>query len=319
MWGAAIVVAILCSLPASADELVRARGRVNDPSTECFSRFEGTPLNFPAKRPRMIRCVDNDPACDADPTPGICAVSVAVRLNVVDPSNPECSPDDLDLYTVQNHQPDTNPRHDFSLQVLQDLVAADLPLISSDTDQLGTPAVLGLPLKVVPRDGAARWGRARKVIRARVDGSGGAFDVDRMRVVCVPDGVSTPCDGITGTFDQVQTQLFSRTCAVPTCHSAPVAPHALSLLPDVSLSFLVGAPPTNTVANAAGKLRVDPGNPANSYLLDKLRGTLASGEGERMPFGLRPVHRRFIEIVEDWIAAGAPEAGFVSATGCPSP
>ena len=44
--------------------------------------------------------------------------------------------------------------------------------------------------------------------------------------------------------------------------------------------------------------------------------TLAAGEGERMPRGLKRLDPLRIQLVQDWIAAGAPATGFVSAVGC---
>ena len=90
----------------------------------------------------------------------------------------------------------------------------------------------------------------------------------------------------------------------------------MSLAPGEAYANLVGVSPTNLTAQNAGKLRVDPGNPGNSFILDKLRGDLDPGEGERMPFGLRPLHALNIQLIEEWIAAGAPETGFVAAVGC---
>jgi hypothetical protein len=78
-------------------------------------------------------------------------------------------------------------------------------------------------------------------------------------------------------------------------------------------------PPANFAARTAGKLRVDPGNPANSFILEKLRGTLAPGEGEPMPLELKRLPARAIALVEEWIAAGAPATGFVAPSGCPGP
>jgi hypothetical protein len=90
-------------------------------------------------------------------------------------------------------------------------------------------------------------------------------------------------------------------------------------LPGESYAFLVGVQPDNLPARMAGKLRVDPGDPENSFLLDKLRGTLAPDEGERMPRALAKLPAREIALVEAWIAAGAPAAGFVPELGCQGP
>jgi hypothetical protein len=92
--------------------------------------------------------------------------------------------------------------------------------------------------------------------------------------------------------------------------------HEMSLSPGEAYANLVGVQPANLVARAAGKLRVDPGHPENSFIVDKLRARLVDGEGVRMPYGLKPLQENAIRVIEEWITAGAPDTGFVSATGC---
>jgi hypothetical protein len=93
----------------------------------------------------------------------------------------------------------------------------------------------------------------------------------------------------------------------------------MSLSPGEAYANLVGVAPANFAANAAGKLRVDPGHPENSFILDKLRGDLDVTEGEPMPLQLRRLPSAAIQLIEEWIAAGAPETGFVAPSGCPGP
>ena len=50
-------------------------------------------------------------------------------------------------------------------------------------------------------------------------------------------------------------------------------------------------------------MRVNPGDPDNSYLVQKLEGTAASGV--QMPFGGTPLSQATIDNIRDWIAAGA--------------
>jgi hypothetical protein len=316
-----VAVLVLAS-QAEAEGLQRVKGRINDPVTECLSRFEGTVPNFPPARPRKIRCVDNDPTCDADPEAGLCGISMQVRLNVTDPGNPECAPGALEDYLVQNWVPDTNPKHEFSFQNLEDVVNfLLLPLDSTDRDVLSLLTLVDVPLRLSPRAGGGKWGRAAKLLKTRAStGPGGRFDVDRMRLICVPDDSSSPCDGVTSTFDQIQKQVFDRSCAVPTCHVAPTEPHRLSLLSGGSYASLVNVAPANVGAQDSGKLRVHAGQSENSFLVDKLLGELGLAEGERMPLGRKRINRRvLVRLIEEWIASGAPETGFVSDLGCPAP
>lgn len=63
--------------------------------------------------------------------------------------------------------------------------------------------------------------------------------------------------------------------------------------------------PTNPVARGAGLLRVFPGSIDESFLVSKLTGDLAAGEGSMMPLGSGALPERDIDLVRDWIAAGA--------------
>ena len=93
----------------------------------------------------------------------------------------------------------------------------------------------------------------------------------------------------------------------------------MSLSPGEAYTNLVGVPPANLTARNAGRLRVDPGNPSNSFILDKLQGVLVPGEGEPMPLQLKRLPDAAIRLVSEWIAAGAPATGFVAPSGCPGP
>jgi hypothetical protein len=310
MWAALVLV----GAAASAVALTPGGGTS---TTDCLTEFGGTPANRPEQRPREIRCVDNDPACDDNPELGICRFRVDVCLNVADPALPECAPAELDTYLVENEQPDTNPRHDFDFQALEDrLNFLTLPVDATDQNVCSGETLMSLRLPIRPRIGGGSFRRGRKTLRTSIFGPGGVRDDDKLRMTCAAAEGTTPCDGVTSTFEQIQRHIFTATCAVPTCHNVAQGLHDLSLSAGEAYGNLVGVPANNPAANAAGKLRVDPGNPAGSFIVQKLRGELATDEGERMPFGLRRLKELNIELIEQWIAAGAPETGFVAAVGC---
>lgn len=310
---AAVLVVLALVSPASA--LVRGGGSTR---TDCLAEFGGTPPNKPQGNPREIRCVDNDPTCDDDPALGRCGFRVSVCLNVTDPLLPLCSARDLEEYAVENEQPDTNPLHDFELQALQDeLSFLLLPVEASQQNVCSGEVPIGIYLPVQLRNGGAVWRKARKTIRSTVSGPGFAEDEDKLRMTCLPSEEAAPCDGVTSTFDQLQQHVFTPTsCARSTCHNVRQDEHDMSLSPGEAYENLVGVAPANFVARTAGKLRVDPGHPENSFILDKLRGHLLDGEGERMPLDLKKLPDTTIRVIEEWIAAGAPETGFVAPTGC---
>lgn len=310
---------VLAALAAAAPGWALTRGG-GSLLTDCLTEFSGTPANRPASRPRDIRCIDNEP-CDDDPTVGVCGFQVGVCLNVTDPALPACIPGDLEDYAVENEQPDTNPRHDFDFQGLEDeLVFVTLPVEAAQHDVCSNTVPMSVYMPVRFQNGGAAWRKGKKTIKTEASGPNGAFDADKMKLTCLPAEGSSPCDSVTSTFDQIQQTIFTPvSCARSTCHNVIQEPHNMSLAPGEAYANLVGVPANNFVANQAGKLRVDPGNLANSFILDKLHGTLAAGEGDRMPLQLRPLPSNAIRLVEEWIAAGAPEMGFVAPSGCPGP
>jgi hypothetical protein len=290
--------------------------------TDCLAEFTGTPANRPASRPRDIRCIDNDPTCDDDPTPGVCGFHVGVCLNVDDAGLPVCGPADLEEYFVENEQPDTNPRHDFDFQGLEDeLTFLTLPVAVDQTNICTSNVPMSVYLPVRFQKGGAAWKKGKKTIRATLTGADPSIvDGDKMKLTCLPAEGSSPCDGVTSTFDQIQQTIFTPvSCGRSTCHNTAQEPHNMSLAPGEAYANLVGVSPTNLAAQNAGKLRVDPGNPANSFILDKLHGTLVPGEGDPMPLQLKRLPDNAILLVEEWIAAGAPSSGFVAPSGCPGP
>jgi hypothetical protein len=165
-------------------------------------------------------------------------------------------------------------------------------------------------------------GRVRLV--ARVDAAtcgtiSGRVTIPKARLKVNFEAAQAPepsCDDVENTFEEIQNHIFSRrTCTVSTCHG-PFAQGNLDLRPGASYLHLVGVPADNPTARAAGKLRVDPGNPSASFLSQKLHGYLTSGEGSPMPLlgGLIPQVER--DVIDAWIAAGAPQTGRVPGAPC---
>ena len=104
------------------------------------------------------------------------------------------------------------------------------------------------------------------------------------------------------TLASIQANVFNPSCIV--CHGGANAPQGLRL--DVANSF------TNLVGVASRQdssfLRVMPGNPDLSYVIQKLEGT--ASVGEQMPLGGPPVPQATINFVRQWITDGAvPNSG----------
>jgi hypothetical protein len=83
------------------------------------------------------------------------------------------------------------------------------------------------------------------------------------------------------------------------CHGAS---GGLSLSSAVSFSNLVNTPSGGVPAVD----RVEPGDPENSYLIWKLEGR-AGIVGSRMPLGGPFLSQEQVDLIRDWIEAGAAE------------
>jgi hypothetical protein len=98
-------------------------------------------------------------------------------------------------------------------------------------------------------------------------------------------------------FQQVQTQVLTPNCNG--CHVGAGAPAGLRLDAANSFAQLVNVPSTQVPT----LLRVKPGDPDNSYLVQKIDGRATVGG--RMPLGRAPLPQASIDLVRSWIAAGA--------------
>ena len=100
-------------------------------------------------------------------------------------------------------------------------------------------------------------------------------------------------------FSEIQANVFSPTCAASGCHIGIGAPHGLRLDPLNSYDLQVDFPSEQS----PGTLRVAPGNPGGSYLIQKLEGTASFGL--QMPFGGPPLSQATIDVIRLWILQGA--------------
>jgi hypothetical protein len=78
----------------------------------------------------------------------------------------------------------------------------------------------------------------------------------------------------------------------------------LVLETDRSYAQLVNVTAENEVAKAARKLRVVPGRPEASFLMDKLTGP-GPGEGRLMPYDTDGLTASQVETIRTWIKQGA--------------
>jgi mono/diheme cytochrome c family protein len=105
------------------------------------------------------------------------------------------------------------------------------------------------------------------------------------------------------TLAELQQNIFGAICT--NCHTGANAPRGLRLdSEDNSYAFLV-----NQAADEMPDLmRVNPGNPDQSYIIKKLEGA-SDIVGGRMPLGGPYLSQTQIDQVRNWISNGAPRTG----------
>ena len=101
------------------------------------------------------------------------------------------------------------------------------------------------------------------------------------------------------TLSRIQSEILSARCAI--CHTGAGAPRGLRLdSVDTSFSLLVGV----ASDEVPSLLRVNPGDPDNSYLVRKIEGA-PDIVGQQMPLGGPPLSAEQIALVREWIRDGA--------------
>jgi hypothetical protein len=112
--------------------------------------------------------------------------------------------------------------------------------------------------------------------------------------------------GLQANFQSIQDNLFTPICTA--CHIGASAPEGLRLDGANAYALLVGV----ASAEQPQLLRVDPTQPDQSYLIQKLEGTAAVGG--QMPLGGTPLAQTDIDAIRQWIVDGAQPAPAAPAT-----
>jgi methionine-rich copper-binding protein CopC len=106
---------------------------------------------------------------------------------------------------------------------------------------------------------------------------------------------------VTADFQSIQDNVFTPICSK--CHIGASAPEGLQLDAAHSYNLLVGVPSTEQPS----VLRVDPGSPANSYMIRKIMDTPGIS-GAQMPFMEQPLVSATQTAMAQWVTNGAPNA-----------
>jgi hypothetical protein len=141
----------------------------------------------------------------------------------------------------------------------------------------------------------ARWLGAAGIVWLAGCGGGSGEGLDANGRPLAEGGGAVP---LAPTWVSLQRNVFTPLCTG--CHAGAAAPLGLRLDEANSYTMLVGV----ASVQVSGLLRVAPGNPQASYLLQKLEGNAAVGA--RMPLGGPFLDAPTLAAVRDWISAGAP-------------
>src|SRR5437016_3603260 len=114
-------------------------------------------------------------------------------------------------------------------------------------------------------------------------------------------GGNAPPSGVQPTLASIQDNVFTVTCAVPGCHGGVSAQQGLRLDPGFSAGNLINVPSPRD----SNLIRVVPGDPDASFLIQKLQGTQTLGD--RMPDGGPYLTTAQVNVIRQWIQDGAPQ------------
>jgi hypothetical protein len=136
-------------------------------------------------------------------------------------------------------------------------------------------------------------------------GNGDGLDANGQPLV--PGGSAPP--PLSADFESIQENIFTPICSV--CHAGGGAPEGLRLDAADSYNLLVGVPSTEVPSLD----RVKPGDPTDSYIIQKLQGHAAVGA--QMPDGCPTTQpclsATTIGFIQQWITNGAPPAAAATA------
>jgi hypothetical protein len=97
--------------------------------------------------------------------------------------------------------------------------------------------------------------------------------------------------------------IWDARCLGPGCHEEPSPGNGLVLNVDAYTNLV------DVFATGANRPLVDPGNPDNSFLVNKLDGSFddpeVNGSGSRMPLAMDPLTPEELDLVVTWIEQGA--------------
>jgi hypothetical protein len=125
-------------------------------------------------------------------------------------------------------------------------------------------------------------------------------------LACAGDGTGVDNDNNGGgapTFAADVQPIFTASCAFSGCHGGASPAQGMNLSAGQAYANTVNVPSNEL----PGMDRIEPGDPDQSYLVNKIQGTQGDvgGSGQRMPLGGDPLSDTDINTIRAWITAGA--------------
>lgn len=116
-----------------------------------------------------------------------------------------------------------------------------------------------------------------------------------------PDPLAVESTAPPGSLDHLHETIIERRCSGQPglCHNGQFEPNLST--PALTYAYLVNRPSLEKI----DKLRVKPGDPANSVFIDKIRNR---GVATQMPLGAEPLSEEETQAIEQWIRDGALRA-----------
>lgn len=166
------------------------------PKTDCVSEWNaGSAIttnkkNIPTTK---VVCKDNDPACDLDPTPGLCAINVELCPNQTDARLPLCAPTDIYNYFFIKPRYDTTDPYDFNNLIVLATSLSAIPGVGFNVGQQVEAHFLPSltqnscipsagPMYVPLKNGKT----GKRVVKLRAQTSAGVKDTDKLVLLCTP-------------------------------------------------------------------------------------------------------------------------------------
>jgi hypothetical protein len=166
---------------------------------DCFVEWSVSPV--PTLDPRTgtptkkIECLDNDPSCDNDLTPGQCTFKVGACVNVTDPRLPQCTPTDVASFDLKKPSVKDTLKPHKNRFTRQNRRALDLGLSTLVPTATGDACTSEESFVVPLRQIGANLKKGKDRVYVKLYDTSGGRDLDQLKLICLPNPATAtiPC------------------------------------------------------------------------------------------------------------------------------